>query len=34
MKYQNDSALRFIKHPIRVDLRFEKTFAKAIQLNN
>jgi len=30
MKYQNDSALRFIKRPIRVALRFEKTFSKSI----
>lgn len=33
MKYQNDSALKFIKKPIRLDLRFEKSFAMAIKMN-
>lgn len=34
MKYPNDSVLKFIKKPIRLELRFEKSFAMAVKLNN
>ena len=33
MKYPNDSVLKFIKKPIRLELRFEKSFAMAIKLH-
>ena len=33
MKYPNDSQLKFIKKPIRIDLRFEKSFSMAVKMN-
>jgi hypothetical protein len=32
-KYPNDSSLKFIKKPLRLDLRFEKSFTLAVKEN-
>ena len=33
LKFRNDSGIAYIKRPCKVALRFEKTFARAIQHN-
>lgn len=33
MKYPNDSVLKFIKKPIRLELRFEKSFTMAVKMH-